>query len=242
MLKKCRAIVLGTVNYSESSVILKCYTDLYGLQSYMINGIKGKKAAIKPSQLQPLTLLEMDVYYQQGKSLQRIKDLKCTPILNELHFELLKSAVGMFVAELIGKCLREENEEDNNLFEFVYSAIQILDITKESVANYPLFFMIQLSRYLGFSPKPNYSPERNSFSLHEGFFGPYEPTNTESCNPELSAKLFELMLARFDNFSTIQISHLNRMQLLDKLIRYYQLHLMVFSELKSPKVLKEVMT
>ncbi len=207
----------------------------------MISGVKGKKAAIKPSHLLPLTLLEIDVYFQHGKTLQRIKDLKCTPILNALHFEMVKSSVGMFMAELTGKCLREENEEDSNLFDFLFNAIQILDLTKEPVANFPAFFMIQLTKYLGFFPKTNYSAENNSFSLHEGYFTPYVVSNPDSCSPELSAIISKLIEARFENLNEVQISHLQRMQLLDKLIRYFHLHLMVFGDLKSPRVLNEVL-
>ncbi|MBC7382052.1 MAG: DNA repair protein RecO [Bacteroidia bacterium] len=241
MLKKCNAIVIGTLNYSENSVILKCFTDLHGLQSYLINGVKGNKAAIRPSQLMPLTLLELEVYHQHNKNLHRIKELKCTPVLSGLHFDMVKSAIGMFIAELTGKCLRNENEEDRNLFNYLFNAIQILDVTNESLANFPVFFMIQLSKYLGFYPKMNYSAQANSFSLYEGIFIPYNPAKPDVCNPTLSFILFELIGARFETFSQIRISHADRMILLDRMIRYFKLHLMVFGELNSPKILNVVM-
>lgn len=241
MLRKCKAIVIGTVNYSENSVVLKCYTDQFGLQGYMVNGLKSKRASIKPSQLMPLTLLEIEVYHQQNKSLHRIKELKCTPILNDLHFNLLKSSVGMFVAELLGKCLREENNPDEQLFDFVFHSIQILDITEDSLANFPVFFMIHLSKYLGFFPKLNYSDSCNTFSLHEGIFVAENIAVPDACNPQLSENIYQLAKASFDNLFSLRISYANRVKLLEVLIKYYQIHLMVFGELKSPKVLNEVM-
>ena len=76
MLTKTNAIVIKTINYSENSIILKCFTDQYGLQSYLINGVKNQKGAIKPSHLLVLNLLELEVYHQLNKNLQRIKELK----------------------------------------------------------------------------------------------------------------------------------------------------------------------
>ena len=241
MLDKCKAIVIGTINYSENSVVLKCYTDQYGLQGYMINGVKSKKGSIKPSQLMPLTLLELEVYHQQSKNLHRIKELKCTPILNNLHFNLLKSSIGMFAAELIAKCLREENNPDKNLFDFLYHAIQILDITHDSLSNFPAFFMIHLSKYLGFFPKLNYSESQNVFSLHEGVFVEGQIDSPDFCNSEQSQQIYQLAIASFETFANLKISYPNRVQILENLVKYYQIHLILFGELKSPKVLNEVM-
>ncbi|MDZ4668112.1 MAG: DNA repair protein RecO [bacterium] len=241
MLAKCRGIVLSTVPYSESSVVLKCYTDQYGLQSYMVSGLRGKKAAIKPSHLLPLSLLELEVYHQQSKNLQRIKELKSVPILNQLHFDLTKQTMALFMAELLGKSLRDDNQRDPQLFEFVFNSVQIVDLFSGSLGNFPVFFMLKLSKYLGFFPKQNYSENCADFSLAEGLFMKDAPNTIDYCKHDLSRALFLFTEMSFENFDTLKFSAATRHILLQKMVRYYQLHLMMFGELKSPAVLHEIL-
>jgi DNA repair protein RecO (recombination protein O) len=241
MLSKCRAIVLRTVDYSESSVVLKCYTDQFGLQSYMVNGVRGRKGSIRPSQLQMLNLLELEAYHQQNKNLQRIRELKCAPQLRHLHYDVIKSSVGIFIAELLAKCIREENQQDGQLFEFLFHAIQILDLSEDSVANFPCYFMLQLTRYLGFAPKMNHSAENNAFDLKEGYFTPYQPANPDMCSVAVSGNLADLYEASFAGYSLVELHPPGRSALLLALIRYYQMHIMGFTEMNSNRVLSEVL-
>ncbi len=241
MLVKCQAIVIKTINYSESSVILKCFTSEHGLHSYMINGVRGKKGQISPSQLMPLSLLELETYHQQNKNLQRIKELKCWPVLNNIHFDMVKSSVGIFIAELLHKVLIEENQQDKPMFDFLFNAIQILDLSKQNIANFPCYFMIHLCKYFGFMPKQNYSPTNNSFNTIEGLFVPWRIGINSQIEPTNSNILHQLMQASFNTFSHVEINKIQRVELLQILIQYYQTHLMGFSDLKSHKVLAEVL-
>lgn len=241
MLQKCRGIVLNTINYSENSVVLKCYTDLFGMQSYLINGVKGKKGAIKPSHLLPLSLLELEVYHQQNKNLQRIKELRCIPVLSHLHFELHKSTLALFMAELLTKSLREEDQIDAQMFGFLFHSVQIADLTQGSLRNFPVYFMVQLSKYLGFFPKANYSLEAPVFSLQEGVFVSDAPNSSDYCKGPLAGVLAQFIDINFEEIQLVELPANLRRELLNKMIRYYQLHLMLFSELKSPAVLHEVL-
>ncbi|MBU3662340.1 MAG: DNA repair protein RecO [Bacteroidetes bacterium] len=219
MLSKLRGIIIGTIPYSESSLILRCYTDKMGLQSYMVSGIKGKSAAVKPAQLLPLTLVEMEVYHQQHKNLQRIKELKTTPTILQMHINMQKAAVAMFMAELIGKCIREDSEADEDLFNFIFNSVQILDLYEGSIANFPAFFMYRLCRYLG-------------FDLILADFS-HEP---------LEVYFKALANSSYQNLSTLAFSSDIRQQLLERLVRYYKLHYLFLGELKSPQVLNEVLS
>jgi DNA repair protein RecO (recombination protein O) len=240
MLEKCKGIVLQTIPYSENSLVLKCYTDAYGLQSYMVNGIRGKSAIVKPSYLQTLTLLDLEVYHQQNKNLQRIKEIKCLPILQSLHFNPYKRTVVMFVAELLGKIVREESQPDAQLFAFLHTAIQMADVSEGKLVNFPAYFMVHLSKYLGFFPKDNFNELATDFSLQEGVFIANAPNTKDYCKGEIAKELYQILnltLAEALN-DTIQLKY--RKILLDKMLRYYQLHLLLFGELKSPQILHDV--
>lgn len=242
MLTKCRAIVIKCIDYSETSVILKCFTDVYGMQSYLINGVRKNKGSIRPSQLQPLTILELEAYHQQNKNLQRIKELKCTPQLNTLHFNMFKSAIGMFMAEVIYRSIKEDNQPDTNLFEYLNSTIQILDMEQERTANYPLFFLINLSRFLGFYPKLNSNGTTTmGFNFRDGEFEPYDDKNPFQIDLVSSQLLIELMRCTYDEQKIMQIHGQHRKQLIQALVLYYNQHLSGFSNMRSHEILAEVL-
>ncbi len=240
MLTKVKGIVINKINYSDTSVIAKVFTNVYGLQSYLISGVKNNKGPIKQSHLMPLNLLELDVYHQQQKNLQRIKELKCLPVLTQLHFNITKSSIALFIAELLHKTIKDEHIPDEALFTFLYHTIQILDATDEAVTNFPLYFMLRLSAYLGFEPKQNYSSVNNVFSLAEGAFVSnvlFEPT---ACSEPTSEALSKLLEAGFDNLHEIKLNGTQRQALFDELTRYYELHEIGLGNLHSYKVLKQV--
>lgn len=242
MLSKTAAIVIKTTDYSENSVVLKCFTAAYGLQSYLVNGVKNRKGAVRPSQLLPLSLLELEAYHQQNKNLQRIKELRCFPALHELHVDLLKSCLAIFMAELLHKSLLFENQRDEKLFDFLQSSIQFVDLSQGSLALFPSFFMLQLSRYLGFFPKTDYDAGRTSFNLQEANFFAWEPNREGVLTPELSSVLFELSQCNFQNFQQLDSLRGQRNTLLQSLITYFRLHVPGFVELKSHTVLAEVLS
>jgi DNA repair protein RecO (recombination protein O) len=242
MLTKCKAIVIKTIDYSETSVVLKCYTDQYGVQSYLVNGVRSKKGSIRPSHLLPLSLLELEAYHQQNKNLQRIKELKCLPTLRTLHFDMTKSAVGMFIAEVMYKTLREENHADAPLFAYLYNSIQVLDLETEKISNFPLYFLLQLTRYLGFYPKGEYDEESNGFDTREGAFHPYDARNPFQLDPPLSLSLSKLLRSGAAEFNSISITYEHRTSLLEHMLDYYREHITGFIDIKSHKVLAEVLS
>jgi DNA repair protein RecO (recombination protein O) len=241
MLTKCKAIVIKTIDYSETSVVLKCYTDQFGVQSYLVNGVRSKKGSIRPSHLLPLSLLELEAYHQQNKNLQRIRELKCLPQLKTLHFDMVKSAVGMFIAEVMHKTLREENHPDGPLFAYLYHTIQLLDLETEKVGNFPLYFLLQLTRYLGFYPKGIYAETSNGFDTREGIFELYDPRNPYQLNPSLSASLSQLLQCSAAEFNSIAIGYESRTVLLEHMIDYYREHITGFIDMKSHRILAEVL-
>ena len=96
MLHKTRGIVLKTTLYSESSVVAQIFTDKFGIQSYMINGVKKPKAKIRMNMLQPLHLVDMVVYHKPNSSIQRISELRPTPVFRTIPYDILKSTIMAF--------------------------------------------------------------------------------------------------------------------------------------------------
>ncbi len=240
MIDKVRGIVIGSVPYAENAVILRIYTDQYGLLAFMVNGVRSRKGTIKPSQIQLLNLLELDISFQQSKSLQRIKDLKVNPVLNQIHFDIRKGAVAMFIAELVQKCMKAENQKDEQLFEFLFHIIQFIDIQQQGIANLPVYFLVHFTKYLGFAPAVNYSQTNSLFSLKEGIFVSSDLRSSDCLDSELSQVLNSLMQCKLIELPDLQISKSHRHRLLEILIRYYGIHLSQFSEVNAHKILATV--
>ncbi len=240
MIDKVRGIVIGAIPYSEYSVILKVYTDHYGLLAFMVNGVRSRKGAIKPSQIQLLNLLELDISFQQSKSFQRIKELKVNPVLNQIHFDIRKGAVAMFIAELVQKCIKAENQKDQQLFDFLFHVIQFVDLQQHGIANLPVYFLVHLSRYLGFAPANNYSQTNCIFSLREGIFVSTDLISSDCLETDSSHFLNSLMQLKLIDLPSLQIPKLQRQRLLEMLLRYYGVHLTQFGEMNSHKILATI--
>ncbi len=239
MLHKTRGIVLHNTKFSESSVVTKIYTREFGLRSFLINGVRKGKGSIRPSHLLPLNLLEMVVYHKEGHGLQRIKELRCDPQLNDLPFNVVKNSIGMFISELLNQALDDEDPNED-LFDFAESFICLLDMEHENLANHPLWFMVQLSRYLGFSPDRIRRTKDMVFNLEDGEFT-LPVSATSSCmSLENSMCFAELLNSPIDVLHEMKIPKNVRSKLLDDLIIYFKIHALHGRTLRSHEVLKSV--
>src|ERR1700742_301470 len=162
-LHKTRGIVLRTVKYGETSLVVSIYTELFGIQSYLVNGVRtsSKKSQGKANLFQPAAILQLVVYHNELKKLHRIKESGWAHLYEHIFFDVVKNAVAMYVVELLSKCLKQP-ETNNELFLFVEDVLIHLDKSEHSeMANYPLFFAIHLATFLGFQVTDNYSEINN---------------------------------------------------------------------------------
>ena len=140
MIESTKGIALHYYKYSENSVIAKIFTEKFGLQSYIIKGIRNKNSKQKLSILQPLTLLQLEVSNNQKRSIQYIKEFKNFSPLTSIINSMNKRFITMFMAEVLLKVLVEK-EEEKNIFNFVWVKINDLDSEKEVSNNYPIIFL-----------------------------------------------------------------------------------------------------
>src|SRR4051812_34859696 len=146
MLFKTGGIVLNYIKYKETSIICKIYTEAFGLQSYIINGIRNNKAKNKIALFQTLTLLDLVVYNRPNSSLNRISEIKCHYPFKSIPFDLRKTTIALFLSEILNKTLKEQAENED-LFSFLKNSIKFLDKADENFENFHLQFLIKLSGY-----------------------------------------------------------------------------------------------
>jgi len=239
MLQKTRGILLHTTNYTDSSIIVRAYTRDFGLQSYLINGVRGKKTKNKASLFQPLTIAEFVATVTDKGRLGRLSEFSIVHPYASVPFDIVKSSIALFLNEILYKALREDHS-DPDLFDFLQNALMILDLRTESCSNYHLFFLLQLSRFLGFQPSGNRDEQQAVFDLKEGEFVRQIPSHGYFLPAADSRILGLLMSSDFEHFNGVEMDRATRKRLLQGLISYYQLHLPGFGEIRSLAVLEEV--
>ena len=231
------AIVLSSLKYGDTSLIVKAFTATDGVKSYLLKGIlTSKKGKLKTALFQPLMQLEIIANHRNKGSLESIREAKVSHHYQSLHTEIDKNALTMFLAEMLSNSIYEE-EPNQNLFDFLEASLQWLDV-HDKVSNFHIYFLLRLSKYLGFYPDMSQSTAA-CFDLVEGEF-----TNAPSLNPVLmGANLnhFKTFLGiNFDAIDTIRMSKTERQDLLKSLVLYFELHLQGFRKPKSLAILNEV--
>ncbi len=241
MLHKTRGIVLKNTLYSESSVVVQIFTEKFGIQSYLINGVKKPKAKIPFNILQPLHLLDMVVYHKVNTQIQRVAEARPSPIFKSIPYHVIKNTVVQFLNEVLYKSIRQQ-QADENLFDFIYHAINWFDETSEPIVNFHLTFLLKLSRFLGFAPHEQTRSDQKYFDLQEGDFTSLMPIHPYFID-ETDAKYFLLLYAvPFEKINEIKLDNVTRRFLLDKILVYYTLHTASFGQIKSHQILEEVLS
>lgn len=240
MLHKTRGIVFKVTDYSESSVVVQIFTEKFGLQSYLINGIKKPKSKIKLNSIQPLHLLDMIVYHKTSGNIQRVSELRHQPVFQSIPYDIVKSSLTLFLNEVLYKSLRQ-HEPDEVLFEFLFHAIEILDSLNSGLANFHLYFLLRLTRFLGFYPDNTFASPSAWFDLNAGNYSKAQPPHNLIVEPPFTAIWVNILNSNFDNLQNLHISAPDRKVLLEKIIMYYRLHIEGFGDVRSVGVLEEVL-
>jgi len=241
MLHKTRGIVLHSVRYSETSVIVKIYTELFGLQSYLFKGIRSKKSKTRPALLQPLTLLAMEVYHKQKNNIQSAKEILIAYPYQHIPFDIRKSSIALFMNELVYKSIREE-ESNPLLFRFLWQTLLQLDTLEENIGSFHLIFAMLLTRHLGIFPQDNFSDENNIFHLRDGNFQAGIPQHPYFLDPQKSQSFYLLLSTPLELSGNISFNQDTRSILLEAINTYYQFHLPGFKGLQSHHVLHSVLS
>lgn len=240
MISKTRGIVLRNTNYAENSIVTKIFTSEFGIQAYLVNGVRNNKGAIKISVLQPLNILEMEVYHKSVEGIQRIKEARPDPLLMTVGSDINKSCISMFMLEILNRTLNEE-AESIYLYDFVEDSIIHLDTCKSELALFPHYFLLQLSKYLGFFPELDYSVNL-TLDLHEGRMLAEPDNNAQyALNSSENELLKQLGSTKINDLGNLKSPRNIRSSLLNKLIVYYQLHMAGNAQFKSLEILHQLL-
>lgn len=231
MLHKTKGIVLNYIRFRESSIIVKIYTERFGIQNYIVNGVRTSSAkSNKIALYQPLTLLDLVVYHKENKldALHRIAEVRCNYPYHSIPFNINKTATSLFITEILTKTLNEE-EENLPLFNFLEDSLQAFDQLDTGAEYFPLQFMTRFSFYLGFGLDTvnDLDDELDK--------------NTYPVLPDEKQKnAVQLWLSVHEIGDIYSLTKAQRLSMLNMLLFYYKIHIDHFGELKSAEVLHSI--
>lgn len=228
MLHKTRGIVLSHIKYKETSIITKIYTESFGIQSYIQNGVRSLNAKSKIAYFQPLNLLEMVVYHKKEAEIQRISEMKLAYVYREIHTQISKISVVSFLTEMLTKSLKEEAKSEQ-MFDFLFESLIIFDHVSSS--EFHLKFLLKFGQHLGFMPH-----SADEYLITANFIYPalsktYE--NTEFYN-------WLCIIYKMDYAINQAITTKFRAIFLDSILAMYAHYLDFKSPIKSVEIIREL--
>ncbi len=242
---KTKALVLKTIPYGETSIVISALTELFGVQSYIIKGVrKGTKTqAPKVSFFQPAALLDMVVYHHPINQLNFVKEYKWANVYQNIYSNVTKNAIALYIVELLQKCLKQP-DDNPDLFHFAEDVLTHLDkANKDSTANVALFFAIHLPNVLGLQFYNNYDEVNNILDLKDGTFINEMPIHNNTISQPLSTYISDCSKAVQPN--ELEALHLNgiiRKNILDAMELFYQLHISEFGKIKTLPILHQILS
>ena len=235
-----QGIVLQSIRYGDTSLIVKVFTRSLGLRSYMVKGAYNHNSKSRVALFQNLNLIN---YVETGKpnksTLGYMKDVQLNTVYQSIPFVMNKSAILMYVSELLSKTLTEQ-EQNEPLYDFIARSLLWLDLVHQNYANFPLFFTLELTRHLGFYPKANHQAGY-CFDMMEGSFAHDLPMHPYYFESENALILSQLLNANIDEACHLLLYVNQRRELLDGLIVFMRLHAPVMNDFHSHEVLKTVL-
>ena len=237
---KTQGIVLQSLRYGDTSLIVKVFTRESGLKSYMVKGAFNHNAKNRVALFQNLHLINyIEVGNPKKSTLGYLKDVQLKYVYHSLPFVMYKSSIVMYISELLSKTLTEQ-EKNEPLYDFIEQSLLWLDLVETDYANFPLYFTLELTRHIGFYPKLNYE-QGFCFDMMEGLFVHDYPIHPYYLDNASATILSHFLDAGIDEACRLPLNVSQRREILDGIITFMRLHAPVIKGFKSHEVLKTVL-
>lgn len=236
MLVKSDGIVLQKIKYGDRKYMLKILTKKYGLLNFSAVTGKSANSKIKIGSILPLTSVEVCFDLKLNKEIQQVIEVNCIEVRDGISLDYSKLAIAQFLNEVLIKSIKEHTPNEE-LYDFIHHSYQWLNNAEKEFSDMHIFFLLELSKLLGFEPHNNYSESATYFDTREGRFTSCSLSFPLGFDADQS-KLFSQALA--GEVIKLPYSRNERSVLIECLMAFYRMHVTGFNEMKSLEVLKEI--
>lgn len=233
MKKTDAGILLKRIPYSETSLVLTIFTLTEGKKSFLFQGAKKKKGNV----LLPLSPIELTYFQRDDSQLAKISETQLLHTFESIPFHPIKSTIVFFEVEVLQSILHE-GVKDEILFRFIENELCWMD-KPVPLTNYPIYWMLELTKYLGFFPlKPdNKTP---FLDLENGLFLGSAPLHTNYKNGIEVEWLSEFVNLSKEEILAIELPKKHRKNCLSILLEFYKFHIPNFNLKDSIAIIESI--
>lgn len=239
MREKIRGIVISIVRHTEKINIVSLYTRERGRLSFLSPRGSGKAGKLRDARLLPMAVIESDINFNPNKELQRLGSFSLLSVWNDIYFHPMKRDITLFISEFLNRLLLA-SMADPKLWDYVYNTFKLLDRSETRLADFHIVFLLSLLSFTGIRPDIRSYHPGEVFDMRTGSFSSRIPLHNDWINPEDSEKILFLCRLNFSNIKALKLTNSQRKNILNYLLKYYEIHYPGTSSLKSLDILSEL--
>ena len=239
MYEKMRGIVLHVLKYSDKNSIAHIFTDMRGKMSFLIPQGNTRSARMRNAMFMPLSIIEFEARITPGRELASLKDTRSIHQLINIYADPAKSAIAMFMSELLSRTI-QESERNSQLWQYIYKSVILLNSIQNGTANFHICFLYNLGAFLGIQPDTGTYRSGYWFDMENGIFTATRPPHHHVLSPDESEIMMSISRMNFSNLHHFKLSHDQRNSVLDTALRYFQLHNSTVGNMRSPDILRQL--
>ena len=228
--------MLHTTRYGESSLVVHCYTEQFGRQTFMAKGVRKSRRNNRSNLFQPLFILDFEIYYKESRGMHLVKEISRAIPINSIPYDITKSTQAIFMAEVLYRVVREE-EPNPMLFHFLINSISYLDTLEDAMPDFHLIFLFHLSRHLGFFPQNNFDSSNRYFDMESGRFKSAFTDSEKQLDEDTSVLWSSYLRLDYQKAGAPEFNSEQRKIVLDQQVKFYRNHIEGMGEIRSLDVL-----
>ena len=236
-MEKTDAIILNTVKYGDNKLIINAYTRECGRMTLSVALPKTRNHTSALPYCQPL--FQNEIEYSTKGNISRAA--RITPVFTykSIPFDTAKMSVVMFLAEILTKTLTY-SEKNDDMFSYLSTSLRLLDDQEYKGLNFHIKFLLQLTKYMGFTPMGSFSETLPCFDLMKSKFVENRVGVPHLITPPYSLTFSQILDKDFLECEQMELSGDTRSHLLQKTLDYYRYHFETLDNIKSLEVLQKI--
>lgn len=235
-----KAVLLHKTKYSDNSLIIKLFTEKSGTQSFLIKNAFSKKSKLHYTLFSPLALLEITYNQRKAEEMQFLKEVRIAHHFTQIPFDIVRNSILLFYNEILYKLLFQYGE-DCAFYQFIEDSILEIDQQDVTLSDIHIKFLVALSCFAGFAPQPNYTNSNCYFSIQNGCFSDTYLHGGDSLSQEASLYLFQILSYLKMNKAITPAPKPIRTELLNGLIKYFEVHNEGVKRIESLEILSQIL-
>lgn len=238
-IEKIQGIVIDVVRHTDRNNVITLYTRTRGRISFISPAGSGKNGRMRNARLMPMSVVESDVNFRQNRDLQVLGTVTPYTVWRSIYFNPVKTSIILFLSEFLNRYLRETSP-DTATWDFIYSAIRILDSIETGLSNFHIWFLISFLDFAGIAPDMSDYDDGDWLDMRSGITMTEAPLHRDTLDQKETAFLNILSRISIENMSHFRFNGKERRILLEKILYYYSIHFPGMANMRSLDVLSNV--